>query len=501
MSYESNANTLPSELVEIINHLEGKARSVGLDFFTTIFELVDYKELNEIAAYGGFPTRYPHWRWGMEYEKLSKSYTYGLSIIYEMVINNNPCYAYLLRANSLVSQKTVVAHVYGHSDFFKNNFWFTHTNRKMLDQMANHASFIRNIINEVGQEEVENFIDVCLSLENLIDIQAPFKAKTKTLTQEEKEDAVHKPVLKLDSKPYMDSYVNPGEFLTQQQKKIVEKAKQLQAFPNEPTQDVLKFLLEHAPLSTWQRRILSIIREESYYFAPQAQTKILNEGWATYWHSKMMTSVAPLEASEIVDYCDQYSGIVANQPGSLNPYRLGVELLRHVEERWDRGRFGKDYLECDDPKIRKEWDKKTNLGTKKLFEIRSFHNDITFIDEFLDEDFCHKSKMFIYDYNPRTGKYIVTNRDFKEIKKSILKQLTNIGQPIIKIVDANFKNRGELLLTHQHDGEDLKYDYVLECLKNLHKIWNRPVYLETFVENTKRRICFDGQSHAIEKLS
>lgn len=498
MSYETN--TLPNELVEIISHLEGKARSVGLDFFTTIFELVDYKELNEIAAYGGFPTRYPHWRWGMEYEKLSKSYTYGLSIIYEMVINNNPCYAYLLRANSLVSQKTVVAHVYGHSDFFKNNFWFSHTNRKMLDQMANHASFIRNIINEVGQEEVENFIDTCLSLENLIDIQAPFKAKTKIMSQEEKEDAVHKPIIKLDSKPYMDSYVNPGDFLTQQKNKIIEKAKKLQAFPGEPTQDVLKFLLEHAPLSTWQRRILSIIREESYYFAPQAQTKILNEGWATYWHSKMMTSIAPLAASEIVDYCDQYSGIVANQPGRLNPYRLGVELLRHVEERWDRGRFGKDYLECDDPKIRNDWNTKANLGAKKLFEIRSFHNDITFIDEFLDEDFCHKSKMFLYDYNPRTGKYMIANRDFKEIKKSILKQLTNIGQPIIKIIDANFKNRSELLLNHQHDGEDLKYDYVLECLKNLHKIWTRPVYLETVVENTKRRICFDGQSHSIEKL-
>jgi stage V sporulation protein R len=496
----SETNSLPNELNEIVAHLREKARGAGLDFFTTLFELVDYKQLNEIAAYGGFPTRYPHWRWGMEYERLSKSYTYGLSVIYEMVINNDPCYAYLLRANSLVSQKTVIAHVYAHSDFFKNNFWFSKTNRKMLDQMANHSSIVRNIINEIGQEEVENFIDICLSLENLIDIQAPFKAKPKVLSQEDKEKAMYQSPTKIESKSYMDSYVNPEAYLKKQQEQIIQQAKKLQTFPEEPVQDILKFLIEYAPMSTWQRRILSLIRDEHYYFAPQIQTKILNEGWATYWHSKMMTSTAPLDASEIIDYCDQYSGVVANHPGQMNPYRLGVELLRHIEERWNKGRFGKEYIELDDPKTRNAWNKDSGLGMKKLFEVRSFHNDITFIDEFLDEDFCHKSKMFLYDYNTRTGKYVITNRDFKEIKKAILKQLTNIGQPIIKITDANYKNRGELLLSHAHDGEDLKHDYLLECLKNLYKIWTRPVHIETVVENLKRRIVFDGSTHSIEKV-
>ena len=129
--------SLTPELREEAERLAEAAKNAGLDCFPTIFEVVDYQQLNEIAAYGGFPTRYPHWRWGMEYERLSKSYTYGLSLIYEMVINTNPCYAYLLRANSMVYQKTVMAHVYGHCDFFKNNYWFSKTNRKMLDQMAN----------------------------------------------------------------------------------------------------------------------------------------------------------------------------------------------------------------------------------------------------------------------------------------------------------------------------------------------------------------------------
>ena len=160
---------LTPELKEIVSEIESQARSLGLDFFPTIFEMVDYTQMSEIAAYGGFPTRYPHWRFGMEYEHLAKSYEYGLSLIYEMVINNNPCYAYLLRSNSLVDQKTVIAHVYGHCDFFKNNYCFAGTNRKMLDEMANHGSRIRRYIEEVGHDEVESFIDTCLSLENLID--------------------------------------------------------------------------------------------------------------------------------------------------------------------------------------------------------------------------------------------------------------------------------------------------------------------------------------------
>ena len=492
--------SLTPELQEIADQLAEKSREVGLDIFTTIFEMVDYKQLNEVAAYGGFPTRYPHWRWGMEYERLSKSYTYGLSVIYEMVINNDPCYAYLLRSNSLVFQKTVIAHVYGHCDFFKNNYWFSKTNRKMLDKMANHATIVRNLINEVGHDDVEDFIDVCLSLENLINIHAPFQSEHQFLSQEEKESIAKKPVAKISSKPYMDGYVNPSDYLSAQKQKIQEEAEKQMSFPEHPTLDVLKFLSDYAPLSSWQKKLINIIRDESYYFAPQGQTKILNEGWATYWHSKMMTRLAPLHASEIVDYCDHYAGVVASHPGQLNPYRLGVELLRHVENRWNKGRFGLEYMRLDDPKDRKGWDTQAGLGMEKLFEIRKIHNDITFIDEFLDEDFCHETMMFLYDFDPRTGKYVISSRDFNVIKQQLLCQITNFGNPRIQVEDGNYRNRGELLLRHLHEGVDLKHEHNLETLKNLHAVWKRPVHLETVVENVKRRICFDGSNHSIEKI-
>ena len=129
-----------SDLAELQVQIEEHARGHGLDFFPTIFEVVDCDQLNAIAAYGGFPTRYPHWRFGMEYEQLSKGYQYGLQKIYELVINNNPCYAYLMKSNAITDQKLVMAHVYGHCDFFKNNAWFAHTDRKMMDQWRTTAT-------------------------------------------------------------------------------------------------------------------------------------------------------------------------------------------------------------------------------------------------------------------------------------------------------------------------------------------------------------------------
>src|SRR3989440_4201571 len=163
---------LPRHLRTLKEEIEGYARGYGLDFYETIFEVIDADDLNEIAAYGGFPTRYPHWSFGMQYEELRKGYDYGLSKIYEMVINNDPCYAYLMRSNPDVDQKLVMAHVFGHNDFFKNNAYFAHTNRKMMDEMANHGARIRRYAEKFGEDEVENFLDRCMSIDDLIDVHA-----------------------------------------------------------------------------------------------------------------------------------------------------------------------------------------------------------------------------------------------------------------------------------------------------------------------------------------
>ena len=198
---------LTDQLRKIVEETEVKAKEIGLDFFTTVFELVDYKKLHEVAAYGGLPTRYPHWRWGMEYDKLMKSYEYGLATIYEMVINNDPCYAYLLDSNNLSTQKTVIAHVFGHSDFFKNNLWFKRTNRKMLDQAANHSSIVREIIEEVSYEEVESFIDTCLSFENLLDTSLLFDYPKESEPMQKENFSGS-----IASKNYLEKFINDNNF-------------------------------------------------------------------------------------------------------------------------------------------------------------------------------------------------------------------------------------------------------------------------------------------------
>jgi len=474
------------------------AKDCGLDCFETVFELINYDQISQIASYGGFPVRYSHWKFGMEYEQLSKSYEYGLSKIYEMVINTDPCYAYLMEGNSMMDQKLVMAHVYGHCDFFKNNVWFSKTNRKMMDQMANHATRIKRYIDLYGYEEVEIFIDTCLSLENLIDRHSILNGPQKVieeLAKPAKDDFLFKV-----EKSYMRNYINPPSYVADQKQKQDEKNSNKTIFPSAPVRDVLSFLIHYAPLKDWQQDILTIVRDESYYFAPQGMTKTLNEGWASYWHSHMMTRFI-LNDSEIIDFADHHAGTMFMQMGGYNPYKVGIELFRDIEERWNKGRFGRQWDECDDVRERKNWNKNTNLGRDKIFEIRKIYNDVTFIDEFFTEDFCVRNKMFVYKMNKETGRFEVDTRDFKAIKAQLLFQMTNFGQPIIKIENANFENRGELLLQHTHEGLDLQPNYMDATMKNLFKLWKRPVNLVIIMDNEPQLFRFDGKDYIKYSLS
>jgi len=490
---------LSPELEDARVRIEALARDYGLDFFETIFEVCDYDEINMLASYGGFPTRYPHWRWGMEYLQMEKGYEYGLQKIYEMVINTSPSYAYLLDNNMMVDQKLVMAHVFGHVDFFKNNTWFQHTNRKMLDQMANHAVRVRQHVDRHGQDEVEEWIDICLSLENLIDPHSPHIARSRDRSAAELEEIqLHDGVHKLPARDYMDKYINPPEFLEAQRQKRSEERQKLAKFPEEPTRDVLLFLITYARLPRWKRDILEIIRDEAYYFAPQAQTKIMNEGWATYWHTTMMTRDI-LTAAEVIDYADHHSGTVATRPGQLNPYKLGVELFRHIEQRWDRGQFGKDWLDCEDATLKRRWDTGAGLGRKKIFEVRATHNDVTFVDEFLTEEFVREQGIFTWEQNKSSGDFIISSRDFSAVKQKMLFMLTNHGQPRLYVVDGNHGNAGGLLLEHRYEGVDIQLQWAERTLSNLVKAWGRPVAVQTAIEGKGVLLKHDGSEFTQEK--
>jgi stage V sporulation protein R len=489
--------SLPPHLRDVQEEMKGYARGFGLDFFETVYEVITYDEMNMVAAYAGFPVRYPHWKWGMEYERLARSYEYGLSRIYELVINNDPSYAYLLESNQDVDQKMVMAHVYAHVDFFKNNFAFGPTNRKMMDEMANHATRVRKYMDRMGVEVVEAFMDKVLSIDNLIDIHAPFIVRKRSRTATDEQSGSRVPDVRQipTDKEYMRPFVNPREYLDAQRQKLEAEHKKPRRFPTEPERDVLAFLMEHAPLERWQRDIVDMLREEAYYFAPQRQTKIMNEGWATYWHAKIMTEKA-CKPEEIIDFADHHSGVVAVSGKSLNPYKMGVELLRNIEERWDKGRFGKEYDDCDDLAERRRWDKQLGLGRKKIFEVRKHYTDVTFIDEFLTLDFVRENNMFAFGFNKKRGRFEISSREFKEVKERLLAQLTHGGQPSIAVLDANHENRGELLLRHDHHGVDLDQDYTRATLLNLNALWGRPVHVLSKQEGKGIMFGFDGRDHS-----
>jgi stage V sporulation protein R len=201
-----------------------------------------------------------------------------------------------------------------------------------------------------------------------------------------------------------------------------------------------------------------------------------------------------------VDYADHHSGTMAMSRARINPYKLGIELFRDIENRWNTGRFGKDYDDCDDLEKRRTWDKKLGLGRKKIFEVRRVHNDITFIETFLTPEFCKEHKLFSFMFNDQTEQYVIDSREFEKIKKRLLFSLTNFGKPWIYVVDGNHRNRGELLLRHEHNGIDLKLDRAADTLANIQYIWGRPVHLHTVVEEQPTMLSFDGADHSMKAL-
>jgi stage V sporulation protein R len=501
LSVSRTTTNLPAELESAKEQIRETARSYGLDFYDVIFEMLDYDQINAIASYGGFPVRYPHWRWGMEYERMSKQHNYGLGRIYEMVINNDPCYAYLQRSNGVTDQKLVMAHVYAHCDFFKNNLWFSKTDRKMMDGMANHATRVRKHIERIGQEKVERFLDVCLSLEGLIDPHSMFLKRAVPDEPVDDNDHVDDQLTRFASKGYMERFINPRKAMEEQRARLKkEQEKKRRIVPTEPTRDVLQFLLEHAPLQPWQQDILGIVRDEAYYFAPQGQTKVMNEGWATYWHSTIMTRHY-LSSAEIIDYADHHSGTMHMPPGNFNPYKIGVELFRDIEDRWNKGRFGKEFEELDELGGQEKWDKQTGAGRRKIFEVRRIYNDVQFIDEFLTEELVDRLKLYQYRRDPHTGQMRIVSRDFKRIKETLLYQLANAGQPYIYVVDANYRNAGELYLAHKHNGLDLEIKWTAETLKSVQTIWGRPVHLQARIDDDVMVFSFDGKQGHQHKVS
>ena len=444
---------LPAALKYQALVIESAARDAGLDFFEVVFELLDAKDVNGVASYGGFPVRYPSWRFGMEFERLEKGRYWGLSKIYELVINNDPTYAYLVRSNSLLEQKLVMAHVYGHGDFFKNNLWFAPTDRKMLDTMGNHSTRVRRYIDAIGQEPVEAFLDQVLSLDTLVDPYLPLR------------EHANPPESRSVHTPASERALRLLESLSASALTKSEPAQGLDQKPKNrrlPTYDILGFLEENAPVEAWQRDLLHIARAEAYYFSPQRMTKIMNEGWASFWHSRLLTG-GLLDPSEILDFADCHSSATMTSQGNLNPYKLGIELYRHAEAR------GED-----------------------IFQLRRVHNDVSLIHKLVDEEFTLRHVRPLLPKGAEEGEI-----DWQSAKSWLLHQLAWGGLPQIQLVGVDVEGEGELLLVHHHDGRDLQVARAQETLRSLSQVWKRPVHLLTLLEKQGKKIIVSGDETSV----
>lgn len=404
------------DLEKWADKIEKKAKELGLDFFEQIFEICSHEDMIGYMAYTGMPSYYPHWSFGKAFEITETLYKYRVfGLPYEMVINSSPSLAYLMKDNTLPMQLLTMAHVYGHNDFFKNNVNYSHTRPELvLEQFKTRADRVRSYIDDpsIGLEKVENLLDITRAL-----------------------------------------YMQRSHYL-----RIKQSSSEY---------DILLFIRDNNPfLEDWEKDILTIADEEAKYFLPQIETKIMNEGWAVYWHYKILDSL-DLPDGVHQGFIKEHNRLIAcpEKGAFINPYYVGFKIWQDIEKRWN---------------------KKEGIGEglKRIFFSREIDRDVSFLRQYLTRELMEE--MDIYQHEEERGQRVIAKisdeENWKEVKKTLIRSVGVNGIPVIKIVDANFMGRQELVLEHEHDGRDLLREYTFKTLEYIQKLWRRKVHLIT-IEN------------------
>ncbi|HYX41796.1 MAG TPA: SpoVR family protein, partial [Pyrinomonadaceae bacterium] len=353
------------------------ARKFGLDPFPTRFELVPATVMYEIGSYA-LPGRYSHWTFGKAYHRMKTMYDFGLSKIYEVVINTNPAYGFLLETNSPVQNKLVMAHVLGHVDFFKHNVYFSKTNRRMVESVSTHAQRMNEYEFKYGRKTVEQFLDAVLSIEEHIDPNFFIKPeRDRTPAEEARRRAAQKP-----KEGRYDDLWRLGE-------PPAPEPSPIEQTPREPLpeKDLVYYLMRYSPtLTDWQRDVMAMGHEEMEYFVPQMQTKVMNEGFASYWHARIMREL-DLPDEEMLEFAELHAGVVSPQKGQLNPYYLGYKIFEDIERRWDN----------PTEEEREKFGRTGGEGRAKIFEVRELDNDVSFLRNYLTEELCEELDLFVFE--------------------------------------------------------------------------------------------------------
>jgi len=444
----------------------------GLDPFPTRFEIVPATVMYEVGSYA-LPGRYSHWTFGKAYHKMKTMYDFGLSKIYEVVINSNPSYAFLLENNSLIQNKLVIAHVLGHVDFFKNNAYFSQTNRRMVDDAAMHARRINEYEFKHGRKVVEEFLDSVLSIEEHID---PNFFIRKQREQKPTDEAARKRT----PEGRYDDLISAEEREAREQAEAAKAEEEKTA----PEKDLIYYIMQHSPiLQPWQRDVMSMIHDEMLYFVPQMQTKIMNEGWASFWHSRIMREL-DLPDEDHVEFAELHAGVVSPHKGQLNPYYLGYKVLEDIEKRWDN----------PTAEERERLGRKSGEGRAKLFEVREVDNDVSFLRNYLTEDLCEELDLYVFELVDEE-EWTVTEKRWERVRDQLVANMTNFGFPYIEVVEGDYDRNRELYLRHRYESAELDLKYARKVLEYVQKLWGRPVHLETKVDDESLVMHYDGENH------
>jgi len=467
------------ELEDAIERIwEIAAGKFGLDPFPVHFEIVPATVMYEVGSYA-LPGRYSHWTFGKAYHRMKMMYDFGLSKIYEVVINANPACGFLLETNSPTQNKRVIAHVLGHVDFFKNNIYYSRTNRRMVDEAALHSRRMSEYEFTHGRKVVEQFLDAVLSIEEHIDPNFFIKkeAAEKDKDQRAREASKRKDGRYDDlfSEDELGHYADSGDADDEDGRKpSLEK----------PEKDLVYFIMKNSSiLEDWQRDIMAILHQEMEYFIPQMQTKIMNEGWASIWHSRIMREM-DLPTNEHLEFAELHAGVVSPHKGQLNPYYLGYKIFEEIEKRWDKPSYEE----------RERFGRRGSEGRDKMFEVRELDNDISFLRNYLTEDLCDELDLFVYELVDEE-EWTVTEKKWEKVRDRLVANMTNFGFPYIEVVDGDYDGNRELYLKHRHEGVDLDMKYARKTLEYVYKLWGRDVHLETIMDGEPTVMHYDGKEH------
>nr|WP_096441028.1 SpoVR family protein [Alteribacter populi] len=457
-----------------IDEITEIADGFGLDYYPMRYEICPADIIYTFGAYG-MPTRFSHWSFGKQFHKMKLQYDLGLSKIYELVINSDPCYAFLLDTNTLIQNKLIIAHVLAHCDFFKNNVRFSNTRRDMVESMTATAERVAHYEMVHGREEVEQFLDAVMAIQEHIDpslVRPKLSWSKEDIWLDEDDD---------DPKesPYDDLWtLDEAEKVKPSRRELAKKKKKL---PPHPEKDILLFIEEYSrELEDWQRDIFTMMREEMLYFWPQLETKIMNEGWASYWHQRIIREM-DLTEEEAIEFAKLNAGVVQPSKTQINPYYLGIKIFEDIEERYNNPTEDMRELQGVKP----------NSGREKMFEVREIESDISFIRNYLTKELASREDMYLFQKKGRD--YKIVDKEWEAVRDQLISSRVNGGFPYITVTDGDYLKNGELYLTHWYEDIELDTKYLEKTLPYLHQLWGRSVHLETVLSEREIVFTYDGK--------